>query len=96
LEALHDDIAQDGAGPLSVALDPFLSHIVYLQSKAKRLEAALHQVHDEFVEFLKGMAVHETVAANLDVADQKVPKSLRMSGESVSPVRTGNPGKSSC
>ncbi|CAB3795197.1 hypothetical protein LMG28614_04117 [Paraburkholderia ultramafica] len=62
------DIAQDGAGPLSVALDTFLSHIVYLQSKTKGPESALHQVHDEFVELLKGMAVHETVAENLDAA----------------------------
>jgi 5-methylcytosine-specific restriction enzyme A len=65
------DIAQDGAGPLSVALDSFLSHIVYIQSKTKGPEAPLHRVHDEFVELLKGMAVHETVVENLDAAVQK-------------------------
>jgi 5-methylcytosine-specific restriction protein A len=70
-----EDIAQDGAGPLSVALDTFLSHIVYIQSKTKGLEAPLHQVHDEFVELLKGMAVHETVVENLDAAVQKSLKS---------------------
>lgn len=70
-----EDIAQDGAGPLSVALDTFLSHIVYIQSKAKGPEAPLHQVHDEFVELLKGMAVHETVVENLDAAVQKSLKS---------------------
>jgi 5-methylcytosine-specific restriction enzyme A len=70
-----EDIAQDGAGPLSVALDTFLSHIVYLQSKTKGPEAALHQVHDEFVELLKGMAIHETVVENLDAAVQKSLKS---------------------
>ncbi|MFL9916851.1 HNH endonuclease signature motif containing protein [Paraburkholderia sediminicola] len=70
-----EDIAHDGAGPLSVALDTFLSHIVYLQSKTKGPEAALHQVHDEFVEALKRMAVHETVVENLDAAVQKSLKS---------------------
>ncbi|WP_321887981.1 HNH endonuclease [Paraburkholderia bannensis] len=71
-----EDIARDGAGPLSVALDTFLAHIVYLQSKTKGPEAALHQVHDEFVEVLKGMAIHEVVVMNLDAA---VQKSLRSS-----------------
>ena len=66
-----EDIARDGAGPLSVALDTFLSHIFYLQSKTKGPEVALHHVHDEFVEVLKGMAVHETVVENLDVAGRK-------------------------
>jgi 5-methylcytosine-specific restriction protein A len=56
-------------------LDTFLSHIVYLQSKTKGPEAALHQVHDEFVELLKGMAIHETVVENLDAAVQKSLKS---------------------
>ncbi|MCY1297930.1 HNH endonuclease [compost metagenome] len=56
---------------LSVALDTFLSHIVYIQSKTKGPEAPLHQVHDEFVELLKAMAVHETVVENLDAAVQK-------------------------
>lgn len=70
-----EDIAQDGAGPLSVASDTFLSHIVYLQSKTKGPEAALHQVHEEFVELLKGMAIHETVVENLDAAVQKSLKS---------------------
>jgi 5-methylcytosine-specific restriction protein A len=73
-----EDIAQHGAGPLSVALDTFLSHIVYLQSKTKGPEAALHQVHDEFVEVLKGMAVHESVVENLDAA---VRKSLKSSAD---------------
>ncbi|MGF6739575.1 hypothetical protein [Paraburkholderia atlantica] len=70
-----EDIARDGAGPLSVALDTFLSHIVYIQSKTKGPEAPLHQVHDEFVELLKGMAVHETVVENLDAAVQMSLKS---------------------
>lgn len=70
-----EDIAQDGAGPLSVALDAFLSHIVYIQGKTKGQEAPLHQVHDEFVELLKGMAVHETVIENLDAAVQQSLKS---------------------
>jgi 5-methylcytosine-specific restriction protein A len=70
-----EDIAQDGAGPLSVALDTFLAHVVYIQSKTKGPEAALHQVHDEFVEVLKRMAVHETVVENLDAAVQKSLKS---------------------
>lgn len=66
-----EDIAYDGAGPLSVALDTFLAHIVYIQSKTKGPEAALHQVHDKFVDILKGMAVHETVVENLDAAVRK-------------------------
>jgi 5-methylcytosine-specific restriction protein A len=65
------DIAQDGAGPLSVALDTFRAHVFYIQSKTKGPEAALHQVYDEFVGVLKGMAVHETVVENLDAAVQK-------------------------
>ena len=70
-----EDIAQHGAGPLSVGLDTFLSHIVYLQSKTKGPEAVLHQVHDEFVEVLKGMAVHESVVETLDAAVRKSLKS---------------------
>ncbi len=73
-----DDIAQDGASQLSVALDTFLAHIVYLQSKTKGPEAALHRVHDEFVEALKRVAIHETVFDNLDAA---VQKSLKSSAE---------------
>ncbi len=69
------EIAQDGAGALSVALDTFLAHIDYIQSKAKGPEAALHRVHDEFVEVLKGMAVHEPVVENLEAAIQKSLKS---------------------
>ncbi|MDN7799353.1 hypothetical protein [Burkholderia vietnamiensis] len=69
-----EDIAIGGAGPLSVGLDTFLSHIVYLQSKTTGPEAALHRVYDEFVDVLKGMAIHECVVENLDAA---VRKSLR-------------------
>ncbi|WP_233848010.1 HNH endonuclease [Paraburkholderia sp. HD33-4] len=72
------DIAQDGAGPLSVALDAFLSHIVYIQGKTNGPEAPLHNVHDEFVGLLKGMAVHEAVLENLDVA---VGQSLKASAQ---------------
>jgi 5-methylcytosine-specific restriction protein A len=73
-----ENIARDGAVPLSVALDTFLAHIIYLQSKTKGPESALHQVHDEFVEVLKRMAIHETVGENLDAA---VRKSLQSSAD---------------
>ncbi|MFM0239877.1 HNH endonuclease [Paraburkholderia phytofirmans] len=72
------DIAQDGAGPLSVALDAFLSHIVYIQGKTNGPEVPLHNVHNEFVGLLRGMAIHETVVENLDVA---VEQSLKASAQ---------------
>jgi 5-methylcytosine-specific restriction enzyme A len=68
------DIAKDGAGPLSVALDAFLSHIIYLQSKTKGPEAPLHDVHDEFTNLLKGMAVHESIQETLETAVERALK----------------------
>ncbi|MGC7403993.1 HNH endonuclease [Pandoraea pneumonica] len=65
------DVSQEGAGPLFIALDTFLDHIRYIKQKAKSTEPSLRLVHDEFVEVLKGMAVHEDASENLDAAIQK-------------------------
>ncbi|WP_281718785.1 HNH endonuclease [Pandoraea apista] len=70
------DISQEGAGPLFIALGAFQDHIRYIKGKAKSTEPSLRRVHDEFVEVLKGMAAHEDVAENLDAAIQN---SLRSS-----------------
>lgn len=81
-------IAKDGPGPLSVALDAFLSHIIHAKSESDG--TALRDVYDEYEEHLKRLVVSDALFPDLEQAVNealKAPSHVRQGRLSRAPKK---------